>query len=120
MKIFFNVKDKGILSALHKTITMMMLLLISGNVTFSPGSQDVPTSYSTLADFQIRFGLVFVHLNVQSLLPKMDTVHIWIKNTNTDVLVISKTCFKSLITDNAINIEGCNAFGIDQPKRGVS
>lgn len=55
---------------------MMMLLLISGNVT---------TSYSTLANFKIRSGLGFVHLNVQRLLPKMDMVRIWIKNTDADV-----------------------------------
>ncbi len=64
---------------------MMMLLSISGNVALNLGPQDVPTTYSTPADFKIRSGLGFVHLNIRSLLPKMDTVRIWIKNTDADV-----------------------------------
>ncbi len=43
------------------------------------------------ADLISRSGLGFIHMNVRSLLPKMDLEHIWAKNTSADVIVISET-----------------------------
>ncbi len=50
-------------SVLRKNM-IMMLLSISGNVALNQGPQDVPTTYSTPADFKIRSGLGFVHHSV--------------------------------------------------------
>lgn len=105
------------LSVLRKSM-IMLLLLISGNVALNPGPQDVTTTYPTPADFKIRSGIGFVHLNLRSLLPKMDMVRIWVKNTDADVLVISETWLNKSISDKVINIEGYNVFRIDRPKRG--
>ncbi len=49
--------------------------MISGNVQPNPGP-DVVTSFNTLADFKSRTGLGIVHLNVHSLLTKLDMLRI--------------------------------------------
>ncbi len=56
-------------------VLIVMLLMISGNVQPNPGP-DVVTSFNTLADFKSRTGLGIVHLNVHSLLTKLDMLRI--------------------------------------------
>lgn len=56
------------------------MLLMSGNVQPNPGPVTDMTSLQTPADFLKRSGIGFVHINVRSLLPKIDKVRIWAKN----------------------------------------
>lgn len=67
-----------------------LLLLMSGNVQPNPGP-DTPIGFNTPADFKERSGLGFFHLNVRSLVPKMDMLRIWAHSTDTDVIVLSET-----------------------------
>ncbi len=62
--------------------------------------------------------MVFIHLNVRSLLPKLDMVYIWAKNTNADIIVISESWLNKSITDNNISIIGYKVFRADRLKRG--
>lgn len=41
------------------------------------------------SDFKSLSGLNIIHINVHSLLPKMDMIRIWVKST--DAVVISET-----------------------------
>lgn len=58
-------------SRLKQKLLIALLLLISGNVQPNPGPE---TSFETPADFKIRTGLGFLHLNVRSLVNKKDMV----------------------------------------------
>lgn len=71
---------------------VLILLLISGNVHPNPGP--IINSLGTPEDFKSRTGLGFIHLNVCSLLPKMDLVRAWAIQTDADVQVISETWLK--------------------------
>lgn len=68
-----------------------LMLLMSGNVQPNPGPVTDMISLQTPADFLKRSGIGFVHINVRSLLPKMDMVRIWAKSINVDIMVLSET-----------------------------
>ena len=87
---------------------IVLLLLLSGNIELNPGS-DI-NCLSTPCDFKSRSGLGVVHLNVRSLLPKLDLVKIWARSTDTDVLVLSETWLKKSITDKDIAIKRLQCF----------
>jgi len=93
---------------------IMMLLLLAG-INPNPGPAGV---VSTPLDFSNRSGLRMVHLNVRSLLPKLDQLHIWAKMTKADVLVISETWLKKSISSHDIALEGYNVFRADRKSKG--
>lgn len=68
-----------------------LMLLMSGNVQPNPSPGSDMILLQTPADFLNRSGIGFVHINVRSLLPKMDMVRIWAKSTNVDIMVLSET-----------------------------
>ncbi|KAF1394512.1 hypothetical protein PFLUV_G00001090 [Perca fluviatilis] len=96
---------------------IVLLLLMSGNVQPNPGP-DTPISFNTPADFKERSGLGFFHLNVRSLVPKMDMLRIWAHSTDADVFVLSETWLSNSVSDKVINISGYNVFRSDRPNRG--
>uniref|UniRef100_A0A8C5N2E5 Reverse transcriptase domain-containing protein n=1 Tax=Gouania willdenowi TaxID=441366 RepID=A0A8C5N2E5_GOUWI len=102
-------------SIAKQRLLIALLLLLSGNVQPNPGPELLCSQ--TPADFKSLPGLKYVHLNVRSLLPKMDMVRIWVKSTGADV-VISETWLTKSITNEDINILGFNVFRTDRPKKG--
>lgn len=56
------------------------MLLLSGNIELNPGP-DINCQESP-SDFKSRSGLGVIHLNVRSILPKLDLVKIWTKWTH--------------------------------------
>lgn len=64
-------------------LIITLLQLLSGNVQPNPGP--CLQCVLTPAEFKSMPGLKFVHLNVRSLLPKMDMVRIWIESTDADI-----------------------------------
>lgn len=86
---------------------IILMLLISGNVLPNPGPYNASTSvFNVPTDLKSRSGLGFIHINVRSLLPKLDMVRIWVKNTNADVIVLSETWLNKSVPDKAIGIDG--------------
>lgn len=69
---------------------MRQRLSYSGNVQPNPGPE--LQCIQTPSDFKSMSGLKLVHLNVLSLLSKMDMVRIWAKSTDADIVIISETC----------------------------
>lgn len=68
-----NSKDN--IKSFRQRCLIILLLLISGNVQPNPGPvSDSASSLETPADFKSRCGLGFIHLNVRSLISKMDMV----------------------------------------------
>ena len=83
----------------------------------NPGP-DSALSFNTPADFKLRTGLDFIHLNVRSMIAKMDMIRIWAYSTNADVIVISETWLSKSVLDKDIGIDGYNVYRTDRPKRG--
>ncbi len=78
-------------SARRKSFIVLMLL-ISGNVLPNPGPYNrCAPIFTTPTELKSRSGLGFIHVNIRSLLPKLDMVHIWARNTNADIIIISES-----------------------------
>lgn len=113
-----NSKDYNIKSFRQRCL-IVLLLLISGNVQPNQGPVTASaSSFETPADFKSRYGLGFIHLNVQSLISKMDMVRIWVQSTDADVIVLTETWLNKSVLDKDICINGCNVYRTDRQKRG--
>ena len=95
---------------------IVLLLLISGNVQPNPGPElqciQMPSDCKSLS------GLNIIHLNVRSLLSKMDMISIWVKSTDADIVVISETWLTKSVIDKDINMDGYNIVRADRPTKG--
>lgn len=93
---------------------IILLLLLAGNVKPNPRPEclDIPS------DFASRPGLKVMHLNVRSLVPKMDFVRLWAINANVDVFALSETWLKKSVLDNDVAINGYNVFRADRKSKG--
>lgn len=69
-------------------------------------------------EFISRSGLQIIHMNVKSLLPKVDLIKLWITSTDADILVLSETWLNKSVLDKDIYISRYNIFCWDRPKRG--
>lgn len=94
------------------------MLLLSGNVETNPGPQ-TNAQCLTPAYFKSRTGLGIIHINVRSLLSKLDLIKIWINSTNAND-VLSETCLKTLksVQDEDIFISGYYVYHTDQQREG--
>ena len=86
------------------------------NVQPNPGPPS--SQIATPADFKSRSGLGFIHLNVRSLLSKLDFVRIWASSTDADVIVLSETWLKKSISASDISLNGNNVYRADRPNKG--
>lgn len=98
---------------MKQRIFILLLLLLSGNVQPNPGP--ALNNISTPDEFKARSGLGLIHINIRSLLPKLDAVQIWIQSTNADILILSETWLSKAVPDKDIAIDGYNVFRCDRP-----
>lgn len=59
-------------------------------------------------------GLKIVHLNVRSLLPKIESINIWLSNLPVDILMISETWFNPDIDCALTNLNGYTCIRHDR------
>ena len=57
-----------------------------------------------------------IHLNVRSLLPKLEELKFYLTNKKIQVFSVNETWLDSSIADNEIAIPGFNIFRRDRPK----
>lgn len=112
-----SVAGSRVRNSVKRRSLIVLMLLMSGNVSPNPGPYTA-LSFTTPAELKTRSGLGFIRLNVRSLLPKLDMVYIWAKNTNADVIVISESWLNKSISDKDISITGYKVFRSDRLKKG--
>lgn len=88
-------------------ILTLLLLLLSGNV-----------ECRTPAEFKSRSGLGIIHINVRSILSKLDMINILCESTNAYMVVISETWLTKSVQDNDILFHGYNVFRADRQRKG--
>jgi len=94
LMLFFNslhTKNAVSLGAtMRQRCLIIMLLIICGDVQPNPGPVDIDSKIcNTPADFKNRSGLGIIHLNMRSMLPKIDSLRIWAKSTDVDIIILS-------------------------------
>lgn len=95
---------------------IILLLLLAGNVELNPGPE--PECLYIPSDFAMKPGLKVVHLNVRSLVPKIDFVRLWAVSANADVFALSETWLKKTVSDNDVAISGYNIYRADRRSKG--
>ena len=94
------------------------ILLLSGDVSLNPGPSQIPQLNSeTWSPFRKR-GLHFLHLNINSILPKIDELRHIAKTSKVSVIGISETKLDDTVTNNEINIEGYSVLRHDRNRQG--
>ena len=89
----------------------MLLLLLSGDIERNPG----PSSFEY---FLNKKGLHFVHVNINSLLPKIDELRDFITKNNIAVLGVTETKLDASISNNELEIVGYELLRCDRNRHG--
>lgn len=122
---YFNVKSFDSLKCLSEDEIskhvwqrrlILLMLLMAGNVQSNPGPE--PECLYVPSEFSSHPGLKVVHLNVCSLMPKIDYIRIWAMSTKADIIAISETWLKKTLSDNDIATDGYNIFRVDGKSKG--
>ena len=79
---------------------LMCLLLLCGDVEPNPGPCTI-LDESQVADMK---GLTFSHLNIRSLLPKLDDVKHMLQKTKLNFLLVSETWLNDKVLDAEVEI----------------
>ena len=99
-------------SAYHKYI-----ILLSGDIYLNPGLNQTLLSNDIWDPFKKR-GLHFLHLNVNSLLPKIDEVRYIAEKSNAAVIGITETKLDDSVLDPEILINGYDIIRNDRNRKG--
>ena len=96
-----------------------LLLLLSGDITLNPGpphnNQLQPQNEWSV--FNSR-GLHFIHLNINSLLPKIDELRNIAKLSNAAVIGIGESKLDDSVLSSEIHIDNYNTLHCDQNRHG--
>ena len=96
-----------------------LLLLLSGDISLNPG----PVHQGTLQCsnewnvFKNR-GLHFIHLNINSLLPKIEELRFIAKSTNAAVIGICESKLEASVLEQEINIDNYKILRCDRNRHG--
>ena len=93
-----------------------LLLLLSGDIHPNPGPLD-PQFVNTWAPFN-KSGLHFIHININSLLPKIDEIRSMALNTNAALIGITESKLDESIPNSEININNYILIRNDRNRNG--
>ena len=106
------------------------LLLLSGDIAVNPGpvqfpqnpQKGIPKTHGNdkLDTFEIlnKRGLHFIHVNINSILPKIEEIRHIAYSTNLSVIGISESKLDSSVNDNEIGIPGFDILRKDRNRNG--
>ena len=103
----------------HKNyfLYLKLILLLSGDMSLNPGSIQNNHLKENWKKFRNR-GLQFIHLNINSLQPKIDELREIIKISSPTVIGITETKLDNSIDDSEISIDGYCAIRRDRNRKG--
>ena len=90
-----------------------LILLLSGNINLNPGPTQILGTWLVFK----KWGLHFVHLNINSLRSKIEEFTQITKDTNAAVIGLSETNFDKTIFDSDISIPNYNLIRQDQNRK---
>ena len=93
-----------------------LLLLLSGDINPNPGPHD-PKFGKEWETFK-KGGLHFIHVNINSLIPKIDELRSIAKNTNAAVIGITESKLDETVHNSEITIENYVLIRKDRNRKG--
>ena len=94
-----------------------MLLLLSGDISLNPGRTPNSVSQSFWKPFENK-GLHFLHLNINSILPKLDEQKTIAGNTKAEIIGITESKLENSISDSEVEILGYCILRCDRSRNG--
>ena len=95
-----------------------MLLILSGDINLNPGPVNMHQIKDRKFEVFTRKGLHFIHLNINSLLPKIDELQYIAKNSNAAVIGISESKLDNTIYDSQVAIDSYKIVLNDRNRKG--
>lgn len=116
-----NYTRRPILNSLCR-ILILFLLSSSGDIESNPGPS-VNTAVPILngfsyADFCNRKNFGFMHINIRSLLPKLDLFTALAHASNPDILAVSESWLRKSTIDSDVSIPNYNIYRQDRSSKG--
>ena len=91
------------------------LLLISGDVSLHPGPvQKSPAVNVNISEPLNKIGLCFLHININSLLPKIDELKCIANKTKTAIIGIIESKLDYTVRDLVVNLPGYDILRCDR------
>ena len=112
LKYFTNI-TLGKMQYKHHCLFFKFIILLSGDVNLNPGPQNHVQQQNLWDNFSKR-GLHLIHLNINSLLPKIEELRSIAKLTNAAVIGISESKLDKTIFNAEISIEGYDIIRKDR------
>ena len=96
-----------------------ILLLLSGDISLNPGPKNnlQPLDSNELNFFKLR-GLYLIHLNINSLLPKIDELRYIANSSNAAVIGISESKVDESVLQSEIQINNYDLLRPDRNRNG--
>ncbi len=92
--------------------------MLSGDVSINPGpNQDPQLDSKTWSIFKKR-GLHFLHININSLLPKIEEIRYIANLSNVSAICITESKLDHTISNSEIKIEGYDLIRCDRNRNG--
>ena len=96
------------------------LFLISGDVSLHPGPvQKSPAVNVNISEPLNKIGLCFLHININSLLPKIDELKCIANKTKTAIVGIIESKLDYTVRDLVVNLPGYDIFRRDRNRNGA-
>jgi hypothetical protein len=96
--VFYSFKAGCVLG--QRTALALLLVYLSNDVASNPGPG------LSLKNLTKSRGLKIAHLNIRSIVGKMDSLRMLLKDNPLDILTISETWLKPTISDNEVSLLG--------------
>ena len=94
------------------------ILLLSGDISLNPGPTQVSQlNNETWSPFKKR-GLHFLHLNINSLLPKIDELRNIASTSKVTIIGLSETKLDNTVLNSEISIAGYEILRLDRNRHG--
>ena len=95
-----------------------IILILSGDISLHPGPKIVCCNDCDICKCFSGRGIHLIHLNVNSILPKIDEVRILAKCSSASFIGISETKLDQSVSDAEVSIEGYNLIRQDRNRHG--
>ena len=106
------------LKNIQNTHFLWYLLLLLGDINLHPGPSQILPNISNIWDPFDHRGLHLLHLNVNSLLNKIDELRYISKVSNAAVIGITETKLDNSVNDSEISIAGYKVIRNDRNRHG--
>ena len=98
------------------SLFFQLLLLLSGDINPNPGPQDFESN--KMWEPFVKRGLHFIHINVNSMLPKIDELRSIAKKSNAAVIGITESKLDESVLNSEIHIDNYSLIRCDRNRHG--